>query len=537
MVLRVLVSGVNGFIGQHIARALISDGHRVLGVALENKPALTHTRLTYQQLDITDHAATLGLLRTEPVDAIIHLAALVHVQDPNLTFVDYARVNYRASEALFSAALDVGVTRLIFASTVEVYGRTPDGTVVDEQVPCHPESDYARSKLLAEESLRSLASTRGAAFAILRFAPVYAPGFRLNLDKRLYLKAPRLSYIVGNGKYNLSLCSLRNIEHWVRHWISQPAPISGTFNLADVKSYGVRELLRIERAHGHAQLTVYLPTFPCLTALAVRETILATAGRSAGMYSTGNFRKLARSVQWDTRQARLAVGDLPGDLEQDLYGSVTPRVPGTPNFDLQNSDSPTNDKCDDRYERTKRMLDIFLAAAGLAVLAVPLTSIAAVIRLTSPGPAIHWSRRIGRDNREFKMPKFRTMRVDTPQLPTHLMTDSARFVTPIGRFLRRTSLDELPQLLSIIRGDMSFVGPRPALFNQDDLKKFRSERGVQHLTPGLTGWAQVNGRDELPIPDKVAYDSYYLAHRSLRFDLQILAKTFLKASVGEGVSH
>ena len=135
------------------------------------------------------------------------------------------------------------------------------------------------------------------------------------------------------------------------------------------------------------------------------------------------------------------------------------------------------------------------------------------------------------------MPKFRTMRVDTPQLPTHLMTDSARFVTPIGRFLRRASLDELPQLLSIIRGDMSFVGPRPALFNQDDLVQLRTERGVQRLVPGLTGWAQVNGRDDLPIPAKVGYDAHYLAHRSLLFDFQILVRTALKAVIGEGVSH
>ena len=191
----------------------------------------------------------------------------------------------------------------------------------------------------------------------------------------------------------------------------------------------------------------------------------------------------------------------------------------------------------DTYDRAKRCMDVGMAAVGLAAFTIPLVAIAAAIRATSPGPAIHWSRRIGRNNLEFMMPKFRTMRMDTPQMATHLMTNSESFVTPIGRLLRRTSLDELPQLLSILRGDMTFVGPRPALFNQNDLVKLRTEQGVHKLTPGLTGWAQVNGRDDLPIPEKVTFDAYYLTHRSWRLDFQILIRTALKAFTGEGVNH
>lgn len=170
-------------------------------------------------------------------------------------------------------------------------------------------------------------------------------------------------------------------------------------------------------------------------------------------------------------------------------------------------------------------------------LSLPLLLVAILVKLTSKGPVLHWSARVGKNNEIFKMPKFRTMRFDTPQVATHLLPDPAQYLTPIGNVLRKSSLDELPQLLSILRGDMSFVGPRPALFNQDDLISLRTEKGIDQLTPGLTGWAQINGRDELPIPVKVAYDNYYLQHQSLSLDTQILLKTLVKVLRKEGVQH
>ena len=185
----------------------------------------------------------------------------------------------------------------------------------------------------------------------------------------------------------------------------------------------------------------------------------------------------------------------------------------------------------------KRALDILLALAATVVLAIPCALVALAVRLTSPGPVLYWSDRIGKDNTVFRMPKFRSMRIDTPAVATHLMKDPSRFLTPIGSFIRRTSLDELPQLWSILAGDMSFVGPRPALFNQDDLVALRTQHGVHRLVPGLTGWAQVNGRDELPIPVKVQMDAEYLARRSLAFDLKILWLTLLKVIRSDGVAH
>ena len=185
----------------------------------------------------------------------------------------------------------------------------------------------------------------------------------------------------------------------------------------------------------------------------------------------------------------------------------------------------------------KRFFDLVMAWCLLCVLSVPILVVGLMVKLTSEGPALYWSDRVGINNSIFRMPKFRTMRVDTPAVATHLMKNPDAYLTPIGSFLRRFSLDELPQLYSILKGDISFVGPRPALFNQDDLVGLRTGKGIHKLIPGITGWAQVNGRDVLPIPVKVEFDEYYLKNRSFALDFKILWMTFVKVVRREGVSH
>ena len=185
----------------------------------------------------------------------------------------------------------------------------------------------------------------------------------------------------------------------------------------------------------------------------------------------------------------------------------------------------------------KRIIDFCLAFCLIGVFLFPILLIVILVRLTSRGPALYWSDRVGMGNTIFKMPKFRTMRIDTPAVATHLMQNPDEYLTPIGPFLRKSSLDELPQLWSVLKGDMSFVGPRPALFNQNDLIALRTEKGVHRLVPGITGWAQINGRDDIPIPKKVEYDEYYLKNRSFLFDLKILLLTFFKVTRAENVSH
>ncbi|MGZ3235991.1 MAG: sugar transferase [Burkholderiaceae bacterium] len=185
----------------------------------------------------------------------------------------------------------------------------------------------------------------------------------------------------------------------------------------------------------------------------------------------------------------------------------------------------------------KRSFDLIAAIVILIILLVPIVLVASFVKLTSKGPIVYWSDRVGKKNKIFKMPKFRTMRIDTPAVATHLLAEPEKFLTPIGSFLRKSSLDELPQLWSIIKGEMSFVGPRPALFNQDDLIALRTERGVSNLLPGLTGWAQINGRDELPIPEKVNLDVEYMERRSFLLDITILLLTLIKVLRRDGITH
>ena len=185
----------------------------------------------------------------------------------------------------------------------------------------------------------------------------------------------------------------------------------------------------------------------------------------------------------------------------------------------------------------KRVFDLLSSIAAFVIFFLLIVVVAILVKLTSKGPVLYWSDRVGKDNVIFKMPKFRTMQIGTPAVATHLLSDSGNYLTPVGSFLRKSSLDEIPQLWSILAGDMSFIGPRPALFNQDDLIDLRTQYGVDKLAPGLTGWAQVNGRDDLSIPDKVQYDVEYLHRQSFWFDLQILGLTFLKVVRRDGVSH
>ena len=185
----------------------------------------------------------------------------------------------------------------------------------------------------------------------------------------------------------------------------------------------------------------------------------------------------------------------------------------------------------------KRLFDLFIALSATCLLAPFIVLVALAVRLTSAGPIVYWSDRVGKNNAIFRMPKFRTMRTDTPAVATHLLGNPDQYLTPIGSFLRKSSLDELPQLWSILKGDMSLVGPRPALYNQHDLIALRTEKNVHSIVPGLTGWAQINGRDELPIPDKVVLDAYYLEHQGFWLDMRILVLTFFKVIKRDGVTH
>ena len=310
----VLVTGCNGTVGRHVTKALLDGGHRVVGVSLEDRCALSHAELGYRTLDITDYNATRQLLQEWTFDALVHLAALVHVPSRHLGFADYNRVNYRASEHLFRQAARQGIRRMLIASTIEVYGQTPSHQAVNEDAPCHPESDYARTKLLAEEALAQVAEESSSSYAILRLAPVYASDFRVNLDKRLYLRAP-VGYYLSKGDYQLGLCSAHNVAHFVTRWLELENPNSGIFNVADGRIYPIKELLERERQAGRCKITLRLPYAPCLAGVAALQTILTIIGRQPGMVTVDNLRKLVRSTEWDTHRAQSVVGALPWTLD------------------------------------------------------------------------------------------------------------------------------------------------------------------------------------------------------------------------------
>lgn len=313
----VLVTGCNGTVGRYVSRALLGAGYHVIGLSIEPAGRICHEHFDYHRIDLTNEQILAELLALRRPDSLVHLAAVVHVRNAQLGFVDYCRLNYYASKRLFQIAAANGTKRIVFSSTIEVYGPTPDGMTIDEGYPCRPESDYARTKLLAEAELAETSAHHGLAAATLRFAPVYAPDFRLNIDKRLYLR-PRVGYLVGWRSYSLDLCSVRNIEYFILRWLAQDDATSGIFNLCDERSYGISNLLAREARAGRACVRLRIPFWPAVAAAAVLETSMNLAGKSAGMYSSDNIRKLVRSAHWDTRKAVAAVGPLPFDIDNSM---------------------------------------------------------------------------------------------------------------------------------------------------------------------------------------------------------------------------
>lgn len=256
------------------------------------------------------------------------------------------------------------------------------------------------------------------------------------------------------------------------------------------------------------------------------DHLRAVTHQQRAQRQTARFRDAARRIDLNA-----VIGAVLGPV--DVKCLAIP-IRGSKDSQIDSGNSPRS--CSNDLP-VKRLFDFSLAALAVVLLLVPACLVAALVKLTSPGPILYWSDRVGRHNGIFRMPKFRSMRVGTPAVATHLLTDPDAFLTPIGSFLRRSSLDELPQLWSILVGDMSFVGPRPALYNQHDLVAERTAHGIDQLTPGLTGWAQVNGRDELPIPEKVKFDREYMQRQSLLLDIRILWLTFVKVLRHEGVTH
>lgn len=513
----VLITGMNGFIGQYVARRLLDEGYRVLGVSIESECLMNDSRLLYEQVDILDTKRMKEIFTRYPVGTLIHLAALVHKAGDHPSCDDYYRVNYQASEEAFRLAVEHHVKNILFASTVEVYG-SPKQRVVDENSPLCPESDYAKSKKLAEEGL--LRRGHDTRYAIMRFAPVYAEDFRLNIDKRIYLSYPKIAFRFRRGDYSFHFCSVHNISDFIAGWLQNRE--NGVFNISDPNMVTAKDFIQWEKAAGRGGFIIRMPLRLSRAGVVFVEKILRLMGRTDSMISLYNFNKLFSSIRWDNQAMQRIIPTPKWNMQNTLYADLNKGLTQNP----------------ERIARSipKRWVDFSVAALAFLFSSPLFLLIALAIKCTSKGPVFFRQKRVGLGRSYFSIYKFRTMVQHTPNdVPTHLFKDPNRYITPLGRLLRKTSLDELPQILNVIRGEMSIVGPRPALYNQDDLVMWRDKYGANDVRPGITGWAQIHGRDELDIPTKASYDGYYIEHWSFGFDLKIIIQTIPSISGRYGI--
>ena len=505
----ILVTGSNGFVGSQLCATLAARGMPFRGVVRKNpQPGQVAVG------DLTN--ATPWGPALAGISTVIHLAARVHVmsdksEDP---LQAYRATNVEATLHLAREAAAAGVKRFVFVSSVKVNGEsTLPGHPFSAATEPRPVDPYGLSKLEAEKALFELGKQTGMEIAVVRPPLVYGPGVKANFLNLMKLVAKGLPLPFGSVKSLRSMVAVDNLVDLLIHCTAHPGAPGGVFMVSDGVDLTVGGLVRlIGEAMG--KKIALLPVPPSLM-----------RGAAALLGKSAVTERLFGSLQVDISATRERLGWTP---------PVTPQaaIHKTVAHFLANREQKNGTN-----ELMKRSVDLVLGMGAFVVFLLPFLVCAVLVKLTSKGPVLYWSDRVGRHNRIFSMPKLRTMRVDTPVVATHLLDDPKRFLTPIGGFLRKSSLDELPQIWCILRGDMSVVGPRPALFNQHNLIEMRTEEGVHSIRPGLTGWAQVNGRDELPLVEKVKLDVDYLKRQSLAFDTKVIMLTVLKVLKRDGITH
>lgn len=504
---RVAVSGTSGFVGRVLAAELTRRGFDVVRISRADIEAMRSGSI--------DTAGLAGCA------CAIHLAARAHVlretdTDPMAAF---RHVNRDLTVAFAQACASAGVRRFVFVSSIGVNGSSSCRPFRADDPPA-PDEPYAVSKLEAERGIWEIARTGGLDVVVVRPPLVYGPDAKGNFRRLMKLASMPVPLPFGRISARRTLISVWNLADLLIRCIEHPDAAGRVFLAGDAEDVSLPELLTYLRSA--------MGRRPAL--LPVPESLMRLATGVIGRRHV--YEKLTASLQVATDETfRVLEWKPPLSLREGL--SATVRMDAEHRAAVKPQSSGRRHASD----AAKRLFDTGVALIALVVLAVPMLLIGAIVAATSRGPILYWSDRIGRNNTVFRMPKFRSMYVGTPPVATHLLTNPAAHITPVGQFLRKSSLDELPQLWSVLTGDMSLVGPRPALFNQYDLIEARTAAGVHVLRPGITGWAQVNGRDELPIPAKVAFDAQYLAARSLLFDARILLLTGLRVLRRDGVSH
>ena len=531
---KVLLTGASGFLGRAVLNQLLADPNISVVATSRRHPGIDG-RYLFIPCDLASDDLH-DLL--EGVDAIIHCAGLAHqfssgAQKDQSAFDSANRL---ATEKLIKASCSAGARDFVYISSVSVYGSGAELT--DEKRSTEPTTPYAQSKLAAEQVVQAVAIASDIRCTVLRMVTLYGAGDPGNVGRLLRLISRGYFVQVGKGENRKSLIHCDDAASACLAALGRKEGnkfevynVGGTIaSMEDIVSC-------LEQSLNTRRLPISVPT-------AVARGLSSLCSMISPLQKVSEtINKWLRDDIYDASKFSLHTGFKPqvalskgltDQVESHLRHERETRQHETPvvlrmprrRFGVRSS-----------FEIVKRLLDIAAAIVIVSMLIVPALGIAAVIRLTSRGPVLYWSQRVGRNNELFWMPKFRSMYLETPEVATHLLADSKRWITPIGRFLRKTSLDELPQLWCILTGDMSFVGPRPALHNQDDLIRLRTAAGVHKLVPGLTGLAQINGRDELSIPEKVSLDAEYLADRSLALDLKIGLLTFYSVLLAKGVKQ
>ena len=486
----ILITGANGNIGYFLYNNL-SQKFTVIGTRFSK----SNNQKKLIQLDLSDSSAVdLFVQETELCNTLIFLVGLAHKKGKKEEVDSFRAINVQTLKNILTKLKQHNKLpeKFIFASTISVYGERLQKNSYTENSNTSPFSPYAVTKLEAEEFLLNNYTDQS---WILRLAPVYAPNFLLNIQRRT--KMGGMNYKVGKGIAKLSLCNMGNIESAVEGILSNKVP-AGVYNISDEIDYTYNDLLK----HVNANWIIPIPSL-----------------FMKGVYGIG---KIMNNVFLKENAIKLISDNIfPSDK---IRKHIT--LPAT--LDNYNSKSIINNY----LVMTKPFSLLTLICLS------PIFALVALATIMDDGfPIFFRQRRIGINNNQFWIYKFRTMKKETPDIPTHLVKEAQDYNTIIGPILRKLSIDELPQLINILKGEMVFIGPRPALYNQDDLIKLRTEKGIHKLVPGVTGWAQINGRDNLSISEKVELDEHYLKNKSFWLNIKILFMTFTKALFLKDVSH
>lgn len=506
--MKIILTGANGFVGRYLSDYLTSKGIEVAALQRKQSEDLKIDQHVVGDFADADPQKLSSIFKD--YDIIVHLAARAHVMNESLEdpYQAYLRSNVTATENILSACEKSSIKKFIFISSIKVNGeQTHDKPFSPSDTP-NPQDDYSKTKKLAEELVKKWSEKTGIPAVSLRPPLVYGPHAKGNLQTLGRLMSKNIPLpILALRNTKRSMISLLNLSSVIESACKKESEEYQCYTISDGQDPTLLELIdAIATAMYKSPLIFYFP--PILFKFG-----LGLIGKR------GMFDRLSNDLQVDNSNF---VSDHDWKPKADFKSEIKTMV-------------DTN--VWQRYPFIKRLFDLSIALSLSFIFSPLIILVFVMVKVTSKGPALYWSERVGTNNQTFKMPKFRTMKVDTPQVATHLLTDSGSYLTSIGNFLRKSSLDELPQLYSILVGDMSLVGPRPALFNQHDLIELRTKEGVQRLKPGITGWAQINGRDTIPIPQKVQLDAEYLDQFSMSLDLKILFFTGLKVLKRSDITH